>query len=500
MKHKLYKVSLLFFFAGSVFAQKTSKKFSEQFYTSKDVEIEINASNTDIEVINWNKNEVSVEAEIIIEGASKKEAEEYLKNNVFEALGNKSKVKINANNGRRSHYNFNNNFVYYNADSIRVGRNNIKLNGNVVVGKPISGYTIYADSISSGYRFPKVIDIPEVDYETLYIDFDEFDFDKYEKEGGNYFFQWQDGANNITIKSKKEWEEFKKTKEYKKYKESVKKRREEFKKRRKMLEKRREEMNKAQKERFEAQRESYERARLMHKKNEERLRKHMAKVVNGRPKYKYVYSVRNNNYLENNKKVKITRKLIIKAPKKATFNLNTRHCKVKLPSAKVSGRVSYGTFKADALTGGSLKVYSSPVNINTLNACTLFLNNVQSADIESISNLKLKSNSSTVKINKANNNVEVSDEFGNLSINNINANFDKFLVELKSSVANLNFLNLKSALTASSNKSGYSHFPSRKPTMVFRDNEISSSGNFTISSDDNKVKINGRYSKIKVKK
>ena len=100
MKHKLYKCLLTFLaigFLGTAFAQKFDKKFSENFKTKKEVEVAINASNTDINVTIWNKDEVQIDAFIEVEGISKEAAEKYFKNWEFEALGNSKKVKITSN-------------------------------------------------------------------------------------------------------------------------------------------------------------------------------------------------------------------------------------------------------------------------------------------------------------------------------------------------------------------------------------------------------------------
>ena len=82
MKLKLYKnliLGIAICFSGNIFSQKFDKKFTENFTVNKNVEVAINASNTDINVTTWNKNQVLVEAYIEIEGLSKKEAEKYLK-------------------------------------------------------------------------------------------------------------------------------------------------------------------------------------------------------------------------------------------------------------------------------------------------------------------------------------------------------------------------------------------------------------------------------------
>lgn len=95
MKTYKYKiVSLLLLLAISVQAQKFDKKITEKFKVNSDVIIEIYTAHTDVDIETWNRNEVSVEAVIEVEGVSKKEAEKIFKNWKFEALANKNKVEI----------------------------------------------------------------------------------------------------------------------------------------------------------------------------------------------------------------------------------------------------------------------------------------------------------------------------------------------------------------------------------------------------------------------
>ena len=115
MTFKQFKISIFLLLVTTVVsAQKYDKKISENFNTNKDVEVKINASNAEIDVTTWNKNEVSVEAIIEVEGLDKKEAQKYLDNWKFETLGNKSKVQINAN--RSSFHSLgNDNIVFFNS-------------------------------------------------------------------------------------------------------------------------------------------------------------------------------------------------------------------------------------------------------------------------------------------------------------------------------------------------------------------------------------------------
>ncbi|OSY87712.1 hypothetical protein WH52_09790 [Tenacibaculum holothuriorum] len=478
---KLTAVALLF--SSMLLAQKVEKKYNEKFYTNKDVEININASNADIEVTTWNKNEVEVNAYIEVEGLEKDEAEKYLENWNFEALGNKKTVKINA-SSNQFHAFGKDNFVFFNSNN--------NLPETIGFGKELDEDVI----VIAEDGLPEIL-IPDIDFDALItpaLDNLDFDFDKYDEDGDNYFIQWKDGVNDITIKSKEEWEKFKKTKEYKKYKKEKAKRKKELAKQLRELKKKKIDKKEIKK--------ALAKARIEIKKlDKEKIRKDIAKARKAlkNTRFNYYFSS-DNNFTINDKKVKITKKIKIRVPKNATFNLNTRHCKVKLPKTKAVGKVSYGSFNADELNGGNLKIIGSPVTIQTLNACTLFLNNVQDAKITSASNMILNSNSSVIKIDNLIENSEVVDDFGELRIENVNRDYKKLFINLNSSVAKIKFNGLKKILKASFNKEGFSKYLTKKPTMFYGENRISSTGNFNITTEDNSIKIKGKYSKIDIEK
>ena len=69
MKVYKYKIfGLIVLLAVSVQAQKFDKTIKEKFKVNSDVEVVINAAHTDVDIETWNKNEVSIEAVMEIEG------------------------------------------------------------------------------------------------------------------------------------------------------------------------------------------------------------------------------------------------------------------------------------------------------------------------------------------------------------------------------------------------------------------------------------------------
>ncbi|TDQ27918.1 hypothetical protein [Tenacibaculum caenipelagi] len=494
MTFKQFKISVfLLLVTGVVSAQKYNKKFSENFKTNKDVVVSINASNAEIDVTTWNKNEVSVEAVVEVEGLDKKEAQKYLDNWKFEALGNKSKVQINANrNSFRSLGN--DNIVFFNSSDNNFPRAfQFDSDDEVIVVPEVR--------IPEMPEMPEIpeIEIPEINFEEIVTGLEdiEFDFDKYAKDGDNYFFRWKDGVNDITIKSKKEWEEFKKTDKYKEFKKHQEERKKEIKEELKKIkverinqEELRREVAKARAEvrkinREEIRKELAKAREEMHKAREEM---HKARRKMNKNRVSYSFSSDSNNFMVNGKKVKVTKKIIVKVPKSATFDLNTRHSKVTLPKTKASGKVSYGTFKADALDGGKLNISYSPVNINSLNACTLFLNNVTDAQLASVTNTKLNFNSSGVVLSNVYNDVEVNNEFGNLTITKVHSNHNNLKVFLNYSEAGVNLVGANKVFTIESDR-----------IKKLKDGSVEYNGDFTLISKDKKIEIDGKYSQLKLK-
>lgn len=474
MTFKQFKISVfLLLVTGVVSAQKYNKKFSENFKTNKDVVVNINASNADVDVTTWNRNEVSVEAVVEVEGLDKKEAQKYLDNWKFEALGNKNKVQINAN-----------------KNSFRIGGENIVFFNSSDNNHP-RVFQFDSDDevvVVPEVRIPEMpeIEIPEINFENLFQDVD-FDVEKMFETEELVRFKWKDGKHNVNITSKEEWEEFKKTKAYKEYLKNNKNSKTKmfFSKKHQVLneKKLKEELKRVKSELKKVDRERIRKQLAKAREEMHKVREEMKKT-----RMNYSFSSDSNNLMINGKKIKITKKITIKVPKSATFDLNTRHCKVKLPKTKASGKVSYGTFKADALDGGKLNISYSPVNINSLNACTLFLNNVTDAQLASVTNTTVNSNSSGLVVSNVYSNVEVNNKFGNLTITKVHPSHNNLKVFLSYSDAGVDLTGVNTKFDIQGDKA-----------KKLKDGTVEYNGEFIIISNDKKIEIDGKYSQLKVK-
>jgi len=488
MKLKTYKcIGFLIaaFFISGLQAQKFDKKFNETFKVNKNVLVAINASNADIEVSTWNRNEVSIKAVITVEGLSKKAAQEFLKNWEFEALGNRSKVQINANSNRFLHF----------------GDNDFKFDFD------------FGDIVIPDINFDNIkIEIPEFEMPDINLNFneiwkeiDEYDFDSDDHDGAKTFRYQSNGKHKtVVIKSKKEWKKFKNSGEYakmkKELKRSLKKATEkikniDMKKIHEQINKAEVRMQKINKKKIEAQ---IRKAKIQYEKIDKvKIKRSLAaaKASIEQLKRKMEKSYRNGENIviiedgDGKKKVKITRKITIKVPKNATFDLNTRHSKVKLPKGKTSGKVSYGTFNADEINGGNLNIHFAPVIIDVLKGSTVTLNNITDATIASVMNTKLTSSSSKLRIQNLESNVELTSKFGELVIDRVISSLKGLKLNLSYSDATIDFKNLNETL----NILQATDVSSKNTKKNFRLN-----GNFSLNNS--KVNIKGKQSELKVKK
>jgi hypothetical protein len=497
-QHRNIITAFLLTCSVAVFGQKQSKSFSETFNVKKNAVVELNASRADVEVTTWNKNQVDVKATITIEGLPKDEAEKYLKDFNFKALGNSTRVEISA--GGNSSFRFgDNDFVIFGPEGFQIPDIDI----------PEINFQM------PDIEIPDVdIVLPDMDWEKFVINLDdvEFDFDKYSKDGKDYFFQWKDSVRDITIKNKKEWEKFKKSDDYKAWKKDIEKQR---KKMKEDWEKARKEVKgldiqKIVTESLKATEKALEGIDLdgiinesmkevqkaLSEVDQEEIRKQLSEVrrqfknVN---KEDFVFESDSGEVTINGKKVKITKKITIKVPKGVTLDLNTRHCQMKLPKMSASGKVSYGTFNAEGLDGGDLNIRSAPVQIRTVTNTKLNLKNVTDAKIASVTNSSITADSGGLEIKEAQSGTFIEASFGEVKIDKFPSDLKNFIMKLNQSDASINMGDFPYKLQFKASKtSTYDKSSKGGQRMVL-------SGTFEASTKGEELNIKGKYSELTVK-
>ncbi len=460
-KHKIF--ALLLLLAVSVQAQKFDKKIKEKFKVNSDVEVVINATHTDVDIETWNRNEVSIEAVMEIEGLPEEEAEKILEKWKFEALGNKSKVKITSvSNSLDFDFNFDFDFDFPDIEVHEIDMPDLSALEKLSSLAGLSELSVLAE-------LPEMPEMPEMDFEV------EFDYDAYKKDSSylkgykmriakqvkefkesDYMKRLDSVRNSKEYKLKmiefkeaskemaKEMKEFKKSKEYKKAIEETRKVADQV--RKEMLENK-----ELMKDQMKVAKEASKKAMKIVKKMKEE-----GKFEEMKERGENVYFHYDDN---KNSKVKIKKYFKIKVPKNAIFDLNVRHGKLNIPKSnkKISANVSYGNFIAGDIFGDKnvLKISNSPVLVNTINSGNITLKNVPNATFGTFENSNLFANSSDVVIESVGSNVALSQKFGKLEVLEIVSDFNNLNVILDYSSAIFNLSNVSYVYTINGKKSTF---------------------------------------------
>lgn len=296
MKRKHFKILILLFsFSLSSYAQQFTKPLQE-FKVGSNTEISIEASYAEIEIIEWNKNKVEVEAIMSVQGLPEDEAQDIFDNWDISAQANSDKISI-----RSSSSNFGNEYFFINSD---------KYVGNVVVDVPeISARVIdMIDSIH--FVLPEFENFPDINFEMdqnfqFTGDSIAFDYDEFQKNSA-YLVEWQE-ENKEQMKVIK--------KELKESQAEIAR-----------------EQKKMQKEIREIQREAMEEARLHAREAQVQVREAQNQAREERIRV-VAESAREREYevkriLENRQKVKIKKTLRIKVPRNAKLEMDVDYCKI----------------------------------------------------------------------------------------------------------------------------------------------------------------------------
>ncbi|SNR15282.1 hypothetical protein [Tenacibaculum jejuense] len=329
MRVSLYKTTafVLLLSTFHVFSQKKDKNFKEEFKVKSDVVIDINTRHSDIQIETWNKDKVTVEAYMMVEGeeVTQEMKDHFYEKWDFDVTGNSKKINVKS----RTNPSFN--FHSFNFDDPDYS----------FIVNDLSDYSIGSldvlDSIDfimpplppeppaiSGIMAPPTPPMPPF---TTFKMFTEFDFEKYKKDK-DYLKRWKEenkealGENakvkigdksisiatddsNITMSGSLHGNQdlmiFLKDREKNK--------------------KEREKKIKAyQKEWKEESKKLMEKAKKQLKENQEKLKKQLKKLEKQKKERKKIQMV-----LKNRSKLKVKRLIFIRAPKNAKFNMNVKY-------------------------------------------------------------------------------------------------------------------------------------------------------------------------------
>jgi len=387
--------------------EKQSKTYKETFTVKPDAVVDINVSHADISFETWEKDEVSVEALVELEGATAEEAKKFFEEGGIEILGNSTLVEIRT--------------------------------------------TAAAPFPPMPPHPPMDIMIPEIpDMEPLFLDLripdlpplpdmppmppvnvPNFDYDAYQKDGEKYLKKWKaEFDKNFDKEYRKEMEAWSKkmaagaeerSKHIEKWQEEHQKMREEH-------ESQREEAREMAREHQEMAREYQEMAREQARKIEREIR--ISRNDRGETPHVFYRSSEGEG-----KNLKIKKTIKIKMPKSVKLKMNVRHGEVKLAenTRNMEAHLAYASLLASTIDGEKTQITASysPVNVRNWNFGTLRTDFSDKVALTEVRNLELKSNSSNVTIDRLLKSAHILNNLGQLHINSVADNFDRIDIEIQ---------------------------------------------------------------------
>lgn len=417
MRFKLITMIVALMTIG-VNGQKQSKTFNEIFNVNSETVLDINTSNTDIEFETWDKDQISIDAIIEIEGATEEEAADYFENGGIEVMGNSKRIEITTGVENTWFFKHSNGDLH---------------NFNIEIPN-------FHFEMPELPEMPEFAEMPEIHIEDFHIDLSdmpvppvpeiEFDYEAYKKDGEKYLKKWQKKFDKGFDK------EYQKKMEAWSAKMDVK--REAMEKRRVEIEHRHEErMQKrmeVQERRIEKQAEAMEkRAEAMERRAEE-MAEQRELLFEKREKHGKDANIFYSSEGEN-KKYEVKKTLKIKMPKGTKIKMNVRHGEVKLAgnTKNINAKLAYSTLLASTIDGDQTTIITSysPVSVQKWNYGLLQADYSEDVNLNEVLNLRLSTTSSDVTINNILESVVIHNKMGPLEIKAISKNFKELDISLQ---------------------------------------------------------------------
>ncbi|WP_139958714.1 DUF4097 family beta strand repeat-containing protein [Flavicella sediminum] len=458
MERYKYQVGLfMVFFCMHMFGQG---KYEESFLVKRDVHLKVDAAYTNIVLETWTKNKVSVEGIIEGSGLSTNEIERLYKDWDIEAIGNSSAIEIVANS---------------NSNGAEVGEN-----------QELSFIEPLVESIV-GPMIKNLANSPLSDDFTSNMSHLNFDYEAYKKDPKGYMKEWEmevekayekkEGKHVIKQKVKvtNENEKAKRSllfgfpnspfpvdlddlnfddKEYKENKSAyVSKLNKKHKSRvttkevdlwleeialwEKDFEEKMEQWGEKLEESMEDWGENFERKMEEWGAKLERWADNFAEDFeeNEKNQKKYVHVEK----FENASLKKTPRTLYIKVPENAVLNIALLYGNLKAENLENKANISlkYGSLKAGSIANSSTRITAAYSSINVRNwvAGSLELKYAKNNYIDNAKTLNLVSSGSDVSIQKLSGDAIINGSFGDLSIEQIDSNFENLDIVLENTDA-----------------------------------------------------------------
>lgn len=461
-------------------AQNQSKTYSENFNVGDDAVLDINTSYADIVFETWDKNQVSVEATIELEGASMEEATEYFENSGIKILGNSKTIEISTYG--QSHW------------PMRIDLGGMDLENMVIeIPEMPDMELLFRDlaipDLPEMPEIPPIPPIPKID----------FDYDAYKKDGEKYMKKWQKEFNKkFDAKYQKRMEEW-----GKEFQARAEARKEMMEEQREAMEENREAMRDQRKEVRNQAQELREKAMADRERAREMEREVRRNVLIERAREADAPDIfyRSKGGESINFKVKKTIK--IKMPKSAKLKMNVRHGEVKLAAntRNMNATLSHTRLLAATIDGDKtyVKAAYSPVNVEVWNYGKLSTSFSDEVILKAVNHLNLNATSSDVTIHKLLKNLYGKNNLGVLNIKGIDKNFMNLDLDVQNGELICVLPEAPFVFDAISTYSDYEYPETLRITKKDNKQNVTYSGYFQNQNAVRAIKLNTAYSNIILK-
>jgi len=460
MKTYKYNFALLIFLVSSTLTFAQTTKLDKQYKVNQDVAVKINSKHTNLQIENWDKNEVSIEAYLNSEKLSKEETKKLLSEWNLTTSGSATEVVINSGGGMS---------VGPDIDMDGISSSLGQLQN--LIGPMVT------DLVGPILKDMPIPQLPQEFYSKMGNL--NFDYQAYQKDGEKYMKKWEkqveDNFGEDFQKSMEEWGK-------------------QFEKNAEVWQAQVEKNSEGMEKKFEADMEKWGEN---FGKQMEQWGENFESEMEGKENEKA------GNKMFINSSSKAVRSIKIKVPKNAVIKMDVRHGDVNLnrKTTNLKATLSHSNFKATTIDGDKtdIKVSYTPVTIGQWNYGILNTSYVNECLIKSARSIKLISNSSDVVFGEISETGILSGNFGKLKIDklapgfknlDINVENSELVLSLPASATSFNYNGTQSEISypkASTIKSSKSY------------DNLSLNGFYKNQSSSSLISIKARFSDVLVK-
>jgi len=460
MKMYKYNITIFIFLVTSIFTFAQTKKLEKQYKVNQDVSVKINSKHTNIQVENWDKNEVAIDAYLNSEKLSKEETKKLLSEWNLTSSNSGSEVTITSSGGMSVGPDMDMEGISSSLGQLQnlIGPMVTDLVGPILKDMPVPQLTQEFYSKMGNLNF---------------------DYQAYQKDGEKYMKKWEkqveDNFGDDFQKSMEEWGK-------------------QFEKNAEVWQAQIEKNSEGVSNKFEADMEKWGEN---FGKQMEKWGENFEKEMEGRDHASV------SNVIFSNSSSKAVRTIKIKVPKNAVLKLDVRHGDVNLnrKTTNLKATLSHSNFKATTIDGEKTEVKASytPVAVAQWNYGILNTSYVNDCYIKSAKSIKLISNSSDVVFGEISETGILSGNFGKLKIDNLATGFKNLDINVDNSDLELSLPATATSFNYNGTQSEIS-YPKASTIKASKSyDNLSLNGFYKNQSSSSLISIKARFSDVVVK-